>query len=322
MRLPVESGLRSPSQQNYRRKVSEVLERLRISLDYTPQSWAEILKITERDYQLVLHSQKDISAVALAELAELLKLDFEVFATGAIDYQGVVARHQGNLAYLPDRYSMGAFSRKRTSLGVLQYLEQYYGWRTRDALLRTLQVSETVFQNPEELISVRFLNDTVKHLAKRGYQKYEIFGMGAHSMIVNQGSVFAHALAQCQTPMEAYEKMVLELLAPHFERNYQYRLMYADHSHCILDVKPSEELLSACALKEVASPELCSYRAGVAASVCGYLSLPLSHVTEIRCIHDGAPSCQFNIDYSRATALELKQRMSASRNQAALRVVH
>lgn len=294
--------MRLSNENRITRPLTENLERLRITLDYDLKSWADLLRLTESEYVLFLKGKKPLDIMRLAELSRQTHLSLDAFVEGKIDFKAVAAQYQGFSTYIPEQYTISALSKRRTSITVLDYLEKYFGWQTRQAVLRKTQVQESSFSDPEKTINLRFLNDTLKFLSSNGFTHDSIAAIGMHSAVTNSTSPFTKILRSLPRLRDIPDYTINSLVPKYFDRNHHYRILSLDDTSCVFEVTPVKELRSNLSFNEIASRELCAYRKGVASSFFAHAGLPFGKTTELACVHDGAPACKYIIDFSEAAA--------------------
>src|SRR4051812_47335004 len=154
--------------QDVQRTVSLTLERVRVALGKSRKEWSELLDVGERDYDLVAGGAKSLPITSLESAARHLGISLENFFRGEIDLPALVAMHAGENAHVRERYAVGAMSRRWSSINLLNYVEEYFGWEVRALALRHLQVQESVFATPDEQINLLFLTDLCDFLKQRG----------------------------------------------------------------------------------------------------------------------------------------------------------
>src|SRR5579859_1946420 len=137
-------------------RIARSLEKVRQALSIEKGDWADVLGITEREYNLVRSCIRPVSIASLNAAAQYLNVSLESFSLDGIDVCAIAARFRGDTKFLRERYSEGALSRRWSSINILDYVEQYIGWELRALALKHLQVSEAVFSEPEKKISLRF----------------------------------------------------------------------------------------------------------------------------------------------------------------------
>lgn len=275
------------------------LERVRKTLGWQHYEMADALSLTTPQYASMINRREAPTVSSLYNLSMRLGLDFETLCLGQIDFVALEKHFFGDELYIPERYTIGAFSKRRTSVNVLSYLEEVIAPEIVDDLLRKCQVKRAVFHDHEAAINIHFLSDLARNLEKEGFTDEQLFRMGANTIQVNARTPMALALSKADSVREAYEIQVTQYMS-HYDRNFDYQLLELSATHAVLEVAQSAELTEALKLSRIGNPYLCTIRRGVAAAVPGFMDLPLASVRETHCVHEGDPACRLHIDFSLA----------------------
>lgn len=275
------------------------VEDLRLATGLDHSEWAEVLRLTPSRYAELREGSHKLELASLLSLCEYTHLGIEAFLKGKYDLKIVSERFSGQQNLLPERYQVAAFSKRRTALYFLDYIEEKHGWRWRNRVLRNLQVSESVFSEPDAPINVQFLTDMMTYLKDQRFHDREFFQVGLHSRIVNQNAPWALALGRFKDPAQAYESLILDLMSQ-VERNSTYEITQLHEGHCRVESRSIDAVAESLGVKYIGSYEGCRQRAGALACVPGYLHLPYAHVQETLCQHRGDTVCRFEVDFTLA----------------------
>jgi hypothetical protein len=277
--------------------LSDLVERIRVTLGNNEKVWSEILNISEQDYADFRSGRKQVSILSLSQLAQHLELTLESLMSGNIDFKILVARQKGDVIQLPDRYRVAARSRKRASVNLLNATEEFFGWQARVFSLRHLQVTEAAFLDLDEAINVRFNTDLCDYLHRNYGGTHHFYDMGAYSVITNYNTPVGKLMAQNTRLEDLYQFFVEEMLVNHWERNFKYELTRLTPTSCRIESYPNQDVAHEMGVRNPGSPFLCQTKVGVTACVPGYLSLPFANVRETACVHRGDPRCVLEVDY-------------------------
>ncbi|MCM2276784.1 MAG: hypothetical protein NDJ89_01755 [Oligoflexia bacterium] len=280
--------------------ITENIERARVALKTSTRDWAELLSLTEKEYQEGLRGAREFPERSIEELAEHLGLTPENLRSGRIDFRALEKHAAGNLGYLPERYTDAAFSRRRTSSHLLEFLDIHYGWRARVRALRRFQLTEQTFADPDARIGFRFLVDLCEYLGEQGFGPSKLLRMGKFSAVVNYHGPLGQAFRRYRDAREAFEGCFTELIGRYYDENFDYRLLHLSDDRCLIEAVPSQRLRDALHANRVGGPGICALRMGAFASIPAYLGLPDAHVTERACIHRGDSRCLHEIDFGAA----------------------
>lgn len=288
------------------RKIALTLEKSRVAVDQDKKTWAEILGVSESDYDRIRTGEHPIAITSLDAIARHLNVSLESFWNNTIDVAALAARFKGDAGFLRERYSEGALSRRWSSINILDFVELYFGWELRALALKHLQVSEAVFASPEEMINLRFPIELYEFLRKHGVTDSNFFLIGANSVMTYMNAPLGQEIQKARSVAETYEAFCAGI-GPHLEKNCHYGLDQIDSSSCTLTCIPSTQLCDALHEDTPGSEQLCSTKAGVVSAMPGYLGLPFAHVEEITCIHRGDDACRFEADFERARVASLQR---------------
>jgi hypothetical protein len=286
------------------RRIASTLEKTRHALGAEKKTWAEVLGVSERDYELVRKGAKPVSIAALEAMARYLNVSLEAFSNNEVDTSALAARFRGEKDYLRERYSTGALSRRWSSINILDYIENFFSWQLRALALRHLQVSEAVFGSPDGKISLQFPLDLYDFLHRQGVGDSHFFSIGANSVITYLDSPLGHELRKSREIGELFEIFCAHV-GTYLEQNHHYLIERLDNESCVIVCFPTSDVRDALGVNAPGSPRLCSTKAGVMAALPAYLGLTFADVEEITCIHRGDDACRFEADFTRAAAMKL-----------------
>ncbi|MEO5971482.1 MAG: hypothetical protein ABIQ95_16280 [Bdellovibrionia bacterium] len=296
--------------------IQDTLERIQVTLNFSPEEFLSILELNQRDYDQVLSGERAVSSSLISRLAEQLDLCPNNILSGKIDFKALSAHFSGNPTLLPERYAFAALSRRRTSIHLLNTIELNYGWRTRERIIRQLQVNESILSSPDAPISMRFPLDLFEIIQTLDRRKNVIFEMGRGYVSTNYYSKLGELYRGLSSPKKLYERTFPYLASIYYETNTIYRLMKLSDSHCVIEATPNPQLIEAFKTKFIGSLGACQQKLGAFASLPLYHSLPLAKIHETACIHKGDPSCLFHVDFEIPTQIKKLRRKSKSRTLA------
>ncbi len=280
--------------------LGDTLERLRLTLKMPEKDWLELVGLSPRAYSDVKAGRAQVSIAHLNAVAQDFDLSLESFMSGDIDFQAVAAKSSGEVGFIPERYRNAAFSFRRSSVNALNYIEEFFGWKVRAQALRRLQVDESVFANPEEKISVRFVSDLCEFLYSRNVTPNDFFSMGAYSVVTYQNSPISARLSRSRDVRELFENMIVECLPRFVERNYIYSLSRLGPTSCEIKAELNPELVDALNGQKAGNTHFCQNKLGHTAAIPAYLGLPFATVMETTCVHRGDDACRFEVDFEQA----------------------
>ncbi len=292
-------------------RVWRSIDELRQTLSWTHQEMANALSLSPRAYHKNRTQGRALQASSTFQLASQLKLDPEALSLGEIDFTAFRKQYCGNHSFLPEKYSQGAFSRRRTSLPLLDFCDQEFGPALTRSLLRKVQVHRIVFDDPNAFINIRFLMDACAYLEQYGYHSDVYFRFGTHSAIINRESEIGRALASCESVKDAYDLQINHRMHL-FEKNCDYHTHQLSKTHCIIESRERVEVLDSLRTKHIGSPLTCRVRTGVASAIATFLNVPMAQTVETHCVHHGDPYCRFHVNFEFAQFIHQKQARRAA----------
>jgi len=273
------------------------LYQIRSCLNIDHKQFAEALSLSFNQYQKIGSLKQMPSAHSIINLADFLDLSYEKIMTGSIDFKALSRRYSGDSKAIPEKYMKAPRSKKRTSINVLDYLEQTYGWQTRQNALRHFQLSEEAIENPEEWINVLFLMDLCNYLAQLGFSDKELFHMGGFSVMSNFDSELGQKYQRLESVKEIIQTCFEEFAPIYYDKNVDYKIVKMTKNQAIIKAISNKEAKESLDLKEIGNTNYCKTKTGAFASFPAYIGLPYAHTSEVSCIHRGDSSCQYLIDF-------------------------
>lgn len=274
------------------------IKKIQHTLGWNEKELLERMNLNVKAYRSLHIRRNGPSVYSIQELVNGIGLSVESVATGSIDYKALKERSIGNLVYVPDRYAEAAFSKIRTSINLLAYLETRLGWQMKRNILNHFQMSEALFYDPEAKINFRFPTDLCRYLVTSGYSQSIFYEMGAYSLVTNKQTPLGEKLSLLGSPEVLYERIFTEIARQSFDQNCDYKLMSLNSRECTVEARFSDVLKDGLNLKKPGNIFACSVRGGSFSSFTGYIDLPFSRVVEVTCIHRGDSHCKYKITFS------------------------
>lgn len=276
--------------------IRQTLERIRTAIDASSEAWSDITNLTAQEYQKLRLAQDELPVTNLMKVARNLDLNVEMLLNGNIDYDALSEHFAGNAAYVPAKYSVGAFSRRRTIINILDCLTASLGPEVRYRVLKRFQIKPKILSEPNGYVNIRLVADALDVAAQVLPEKCLAFMLGAHSAASFKESPIGLTLRKLHTVSSIYEYIVYELKSL-YDENHQYTIASLTEDGCVVHSKPSEKLMDALKTRFPGSVSVCQYRVGVAASAPTYIGMPMASVRKTHCIHWNDPYCSFEIGF-------------------------
>lgn len=275
----------------------KVLDRIKKVLELDEKDFAEFLQLRPNQYEKARSQNREVSARSIIALSKQINLGYDQIMTGSIDFRTLSKHFKGEKGVLPKKYSVAAFSKRRTSIYMMDFVEKHYGWEERLAILNRFQMNETLLSNPDEHINLRFPMDICDYLMQYKMAHDELIEIGMNSSKSGLSPIVAGKLKEAKWVGEVYEQMCYEILGKYYEQNYNYRLSNLNRDGCIFVGQPNPMAAELLRLKHVGNPAICLVRQGVIAAMPQLGGRPLSEVRKISCVHEGDAECRFEVRF-------------------------
>lgn len=257
---------------------------------------AAMMGLSSTAYRNHKSRSRSLPVDSVFSLADHIPISFERIMGGGVDLETLHEHAKGNVGHIPARYRIGAFSKRRTSVNALYFIENHLGAASKDEILKHLQVNPAVFKNPDETISIHFVTDVLNYLARYQHRRESFVQIGRYSTDTNRHSRLAQVYAECRTPSEMYDKL-FNALVSNYDENYDYRLTRLSKIGATLRVYQRKRTEDALNLRVYGSVPICWMRIGINAALPKYKQLPEANVTKTKCIFEGDDCCEMEIDF-------------------------
>ncbi len=280
-------------------KLWENIESIRWSLRFSHKDVADMLLLTLKEYETLKQKKAALSAKSIMNFTLQLEIDPLKLIEGTIDIMALVQRRYSDRAYIPERYQVAAFSRRRTSIHILDYLNKRIGPKYVDSILWKFDLDRAAFTNPDLTINIRFLTDLCSHLHQHGASYDTFYQMGVNSTSVNKDSPFAILMRGSRSVLDAYD-LQINHLSHFYDQNYNYRILFGDSTSVVIESTQRENVLNLLQTPSFGSTYVCTARSGVMAAMAGLMGLPVAHSQETHCIHRGDSACRYHVNFEEA----------------------
>ena len=304
------------------RNIQQSLENLRITLGLSHSQWAAQLRMKPAEYKRFCLGQVQISIHTCVELAQKYHFSLEDLWLERIDLRAVLAKEIKDETYVNPRYSRLAFSKFHTAHVMFDFLEKRYGLSLVATATRKFQIQKRFFygtpatglqpkshMEDEGWISNLFFSDLLAYLERLlGVHPKFFFEMGAHSTTYhskpNSKSHLKDLYSTLRNARSVFDHLFGEFV-PHYELNSEYELLSLTKNHCRVRTRTRRDIAGELRIKNLGSPAICTWKAGLFSSAPRYLGLKSAVVEEPLCVHRGDPFCVFDLYYSGAQAGEV-----------------
>ncbi len=273
----------------------ETLIRLQSISNFNDTEWLELLQISWKNYQQFKMGCFNLSNHSLIQLSEYFNISSESIINNNIDFKKLAILIEPSSPGIADYYMVAPFSRRRTTITSINYLEENYGWRLKQDVLKIFKIKESALLDPFEPVSMRLISEICKYLHTRQFNEIDFFKMGAYTVKGNQNSILSRTLARAESVQELYHDLI-NVMMPLFETNSDYSYTQINQFEGLLTMKSIKEVASQLGVKHLGNEHICQLKRGFCASAPSYMGLPYANVTHTACEHLGDQKCVFKID--------------------------
>lgn len=261
-----------------------VLNRIQKCLGIDDRKMADLVRLTEKEMVKMRAKERDISPRAAFYLADALNIGFEAIVTGRMDYIALAQQFLGNHSYIPERYLQGAHSKRRTVINILDYIKENLGGEQRWRTLQQFQMTESMFEDPDAPINLRFSVDICDMLLNRHRTHQTLFEIGQHSVRTNKNSEMGQSLQKARNVREVYEMMFSGISERYIENNFTWKIDSFSTEECLISGYPNEEIVNAIGKKYVYASSGMWIREGFIASIPEYIGMESAKIKRVRCV--------------------------------------
>jgi hypothetical protein len=288
-------------------KIWDVIERISTTLDLKDSELADLLLLTRRELLKHRESKKDLPMNKLFNLSERLNVGFDLIVTGKIDYQAMAHHFFGDNEYLPEKYSNCKLGRRSSSIMILDFIENNFGWKERQSILRHFQLNEAIFANPNDPISFSFNTELIDYIVKYKIDKSYLPLIGTQSFLKYNPAAVKKELVGCADVGEIYERFCDHIIGKYFEKNFQYKIEKMNKDGCIVIATPNRELIENLKTDTPGTSLTSLYRLGIASIYPSIIGLPQATAKQTASIYDGDPYIRYEINYEKAQTIHTRR---------------
>lgn len=299
--------LQTHSSINYDPLIRVFIKRTRDALGLEEEEISDQMQVSHPLYKKIMSGQSSVSIHSLKNLADNYNLSLEAIKQDKVDYETLLEHKKGNLDFIAKKYTIGAYSKRRTVTNFLDYIKNFIGYELFEEVERYFQLNHEIYSNQDGYINIHFFEDIYTYVKERHHFTEKMFyDIGRYNIVTNKNTVFAKSLRELDSPSQLFEHFMLNLINL-IENNSTYEVISLSESMCVVESTASEKVKDELKVKRIGSRETCIYRAGALAVVPSYISFPEAIVRETKCVHRGDAVCRFEIDYGYASFLQKQE---------------
>ena len=271
------------------------INQIQSDCDLSDSKVANILSLSLNRFQQVRKNSGVLNVEAVLNFIHYFGIDPDRFIAGVIDFKALASSYTGN-SILPERYLYSAFSRKRTAATVVRYAEEVFGKQESLRLLRRLQIPADALLDLEGLTNVWLVTDICNEFAKR-FGSNRLIHVGMYSSNLNTTEAVNSSFQGCASPVEVFEKGVLEITPKYFDTNFDYKIEFLDKERCVIASRPSERLKEGMKNFKPGSMEISLYRTGTFATFLSFAGFHPEKAQLLTSIYEGSDACRHEISF-------------------------
>jgi hypothetical protein len=259
-------------------------------LSFDNHDMAETLAVSTREFEALRAHKKSISTHSLLELSRKLNVHVAKIYTGDIDLEILQKRLRGDLESIPTKYLQDAYSKTRTSINILDFLDDHFGRHYKQGAIEYFQMSDAIFGNPNREISLLFLSELCEYLAKyRGMTDEMFYQMGQFSYFSNKDTELGKILSQCKNKFDVFD-LAQNQLSHMYDKNFRYEYSQISSSFSVTKAFALHPNCTGNKWTAIA-------KAGVISSLPLYCEEPSVKVEVVKSIAQNDKYCEYHIFY-------------------------
>jgi hypothetical protein len=275
------------------------------TLNLNDENLGERFGLSGADLKDVREGRSTLKAINLIMGTDSFNVSIDAILEDQVDFLFLGKQFLNGDQFLPEKYSIGAFGKKRSVTNILDYIEKKHGLVEKALLLRKFQLCLNHFDNNDEMINNSFIVDLMNEISKRGYSRQDIIEMGENSYICNKDNLLGMSLKKRKTSKELLEYIFQEAIV-HFDKNYHYKIHQLTEDFCEVRLFQNQDVLDALKIPKMGSPLVSLMKQGVINSFPRYIGNVDFKTTIVKSIYNNDEYCSYQINYSEKCHSKLK----------------
>lgn len=280
---------------------SDNLERLHALSHLSKNEWLDLLGLSWKKYYQYKVGLADFPTSSLNEISKYFSIAEDALVQGELNFSELEARLSSK-DELPEKYTIGAYGRRRTPITSIEYLEKAFGWRLKYDVLNHFQMSAATLQDPFATISIQMITDMAEYLKKRQFKANDFFRMGVYSAEGNRYGLIGKIYSEMENLEQVYTIFLNKMIFM-FEKNCTYNYEQVTKTSGLLVMKSCPDIASELKVKYLGSESICELKAGLLASLPSYMGLNNAKIIHFTCEHRGDDACRFHVDQMNCSPL-------------------
>lgn len=257
----------------------------------------KLLDLSQESFSLMKQRKGALELGQLDVLTNQVGISMNQLFSESLDLNQIRNLYFGNEYTLPRKYDFAKFSKSRTIINCLTYIEMKFGSEFRNTILRELQVDPRFFDSPDRQMNIGVLRDLCSLLAKFGMKEADFINMGKMSYFVNKEEGLGKDLGSHSNVIDLFAD-ICENHSDKFDQNFDYFITKCEKDGISIGSKPTELALDYLDVKEVGSSLTCITKLGVFGSFPHYLNFLRSYAIKTKCMRQGDNIYEYKIFYT------------------------
>lgn len=258
---------------------------------------SELFELSFEEFSLLKLNNKSIELQRMDVFLDRIGMDLDSFFEGKFEKNQLQNFYYGPIDHLPARYNFAKFSKARTIINCLAYIEIKYGIEFKNSIVRSLNIDIRFFEDPERVMNTRLLRDLCATLKKYGLTDQDFLAMGRMSYHTNREGKLGAILRTHRNMGDLMEDMC-ENYSSYFDQNFDYFITGKDKGEIFIGFRPTEHALEYLRYNEMVTNQVCFTKQGVFETFPRYLDYENSIVEKTKCMLEGNSYYEYKIYYS------------------------
>lgn len=269
------------------------IETVRIALDLSIADLAELLHMSESELLKLRADKREPTVSSVMAFCDALNIGFSTFMTGDIDTVALVKQFQGEIRFMPEKYTVKANSKKRTVINLLNFIEENFGWERKTRMLRYFQMNEAMFEDPDGDINLRLAVDLSDYLKKIVTSDSVFLDMGKNAVATYKNTEIGKTLENARRPMELFEMMFDGLSEKFVEKNFSWSIVKKGSTGLVIEGLPNPDIFDSLGENYLRTKSGSLIRQGFISSIPEYLGYNDAPISTLKCVSQGDEKTQY-----------------------------
>lgn len=182
---------------------------------------AHILELTPSEFELWRERNTNLLKItSLDKISNYFGISNDSIISQSYDKETIRKKFIAHFDLIPPVYNENKFSRVRTSAHIIKYLTLTRGQHFSDYILKKLNVSPLIYDNLDNLISLKYFMDLLDILATEGFSQIELDSLAGMLFLGLNDTEIGNQFKKSQTNFDCYN--ILGENLTNFDENFDY----------------------------------------------------------------------------------------------------